>query len=279
MEKKRKGVLLPPMNKRREPSTWPTASPSSLSEDARALYGGGWQRVLDRDWFAPRAGHRYISPSEKDAYEPTARDLAAVAEIEAAGLGALRGDTLYCVPVHERYSVAYGRGTQLIKVYALDSVHMEETLLAVLVGADFESRDQRRDGMVELSISTRHEDGTDVEEDASRTALVDVLNPGQPVFRGYGHVALVGLLRNLRIWPIGTDPALVDDNGKALSEPEICDSCDTAHPYVPYLPPEDDSLKGQIVRITAVPLRGYAVQGDGPGSPTRPEAWRERDEG
>lgn len=284
MEKKRKGVLLPPINKRREPSTWPTASPSSLSEDARALYGEGRQRTLDRNWFAPRAGSRYVSPEEKDAYEPSSRDLAAAAEIEAAGLGTLRGRTLYCTPVHERYTVAYGRGTQLVKVYLIDSVYMEETLLAVLVGADFESRDQRRNGIVELSVSTRHEDGTDFEEDASRTAMVEVLNPGQPVFQGYGRVQMSGLLRKAQLWPIGTDPALMGDEGRgttALPEPEMCTDCKKAHPYVPYLPPEDsdEGLKGSLVKLVAVPVRSYAVSTDGPGSPTRPEAWRERDEG
>lgn len=284
MEKKRKGVLLPPINKRREPSTWPTASPSSLSEDARALYGKGRQRTLDRNWFAPRAGSRYVSPEEKDAYEPSSRDLAAAAEIEAAGLGTLRGRTLYCTPVHERYTVAYGRGTQLVKVYLIDSVYMEETLLAVLVGADFESRDQRRNGIVELSVSTRHEDGTDFEEDASRTAMVEVLNPGQPVFQGYGRVQMSGLLRKAQLWPIGTDPALMGDEGRgttALPEPEMCTDCKKAHPYVPYLPPEDsdEGLKGSLVKLVAVPVRSYAVSTDGPGSPTRPEAWRERDEG
>lgn len=275
------GVRLPTMNRRKDPVEWPTASPAVLSEDARALYGAGRQRELDRDWFAPRAGSRYVSPEEKSAYEPGARDLAAVAEIEAAGLGRLRGRTLYCTPVHERYTVAYGRGTQLVKVYLIDSAYMEETLLAVLVGADFESRDQRRDGLVELSVATRHEDGTDVEEDASRTALIEVLNPGPPVFQGYGRVQMSGLLRKAQLWPIGTDPALMGDEGRgttALIEPEMCMDCEKAHPYVPYLPPEDsdEGLKGSLVKLVAVPVRSYAVSTDGPGSPTRPEGWREK---
>ncbi len=44
-----------PMNKRRDPITWPTAKPSALSEDARILYRGGRQLKLDRDPFDPRA--------------------------------------------------------------------------------------------------------------------------------------------------------------------------------------------------------------------------------
>ena len=278
------GVRLPAMNRRKDPVDWPTASPAALSEDARALYGAGRQRELDRDWFAPRAGSRYVSPAEKDFYEPSARDLAAVAEIEAAGLGRLRGRTLHCTPVHEAYTVAYGRGTQLVKVYLIDSVYMEETLLAVLVGADFESRDQRRDGLVELSVATRHEDGTDFEEDASRTALVEVLNPGPPVFHGYGRVQMSGLLRKMQAWPLGTDPALMGDEGRGVSvlpEPEMCESCERPHPYVPYLPPDgsDERLGGSLVKLVAVPVRSYAVASDGPGSPTRPAAWREKKAG
>lgn len=272
-ERRKKGARsreLKTMNSPKKPIDWPLASPLSLSEDARTMYGGGSQRKLDRDYFDRRARNGYVSREDQDKYEPTTRDLAAIAEIEAAGLGRYSAEykTLYLTPVDAAYTVAEGRGSQLIRVYLYDAHLFEKRLLAVLVGGDLESKDSRSGSMPELCVRSRHEDGTDFEHDASSTAILRVVNPTQPTFAGYGRVEFDGLLVEARLYPLGTDVLTVSDADTEAGS--VCDdgTCKKPHPFVPFQPPEAEGLRSpQIVHVECVPIRSYAVSARMPAAP------------
>lgn len=250
-----------PMNHDREPLNWPLMAPAALGDDARLLYGGGRQRTLDRNWFDRRERNRYLTPEEKEAYVPTDRDLAAVAEIEAARLGSYRPEyrNLYLSAVADGYTVAEGRGSQFIRVSLFDDHHEDGQLLAVLVGADLESRDQRSGGMPEVSVRARHDTATDHEHDASSTALFVVRNPTMPVFSGYGHATFLGVLGDVRLYDLGVDPLTAADGHERFDPSELCETCDEPHPYAPFLPPERPELAGRLVKVELLPLRPYLV--------------------
>jgi hypothetical protein len=249
-----------PMDNR--PIQYPLVNLSALSDDGLKMYRSTRGGRLNRDIFDATTRNRYISPAEERAFEPTKRMLAAIKELEDARLATYsntHGHSLSLTQVHEHYTVAYGRGSQFIKVSTF-SKHPEETkLLAVLVGGDLESREVSVNRLHEVSVRCRHEDATDFEHDASSTAQLVVRNPTLPVFAGYGRMRFHGVLTEANLYPLGADPLQqTDEDTNEAGEP--CTSCEVPHPFAPYLPPAADWLQGPIfVVVETLPLRPYLV--------------------
>lgn len=249
------------------PITWPITSPSSLGEDAKLLYKLANTETpsltIHRDWFDGTSPNRYVRSQDAKSYVPSERDLSAIAEIVNARLGTYNPERrrLHVERLHENYTVAYGRGSQLIQVYVSESAHFshEGQLLATLVGADLESR-RNNTSLASIEILARHETATDSEHDASATAALSILAPSIQ-FIGYGSLDIHGFLDEAKLYPIGTDPTQLDDDGIAAGE--MCDSkhCSTPHPFAPYRPDEISiGRKRLFVQATAYPLRPYLVQ-------------------
>ena len=252
------------MNDEARPLTWPIAAPASLGEDARTLYSDGHSIKLDRDYFAPRARSWHVARDTGDKYEPTPRDLAAIAEIEAYRLGSFSKQykQLSFTPTRDDYTVVEGRGSQYVEVYVHEGESLtERRLLAVLVGADLEMRGAYlRTAMRELVVRARHEDATDFEHDASSTALLTILNPTPAEFTSYGRVTLSGLLTEAKVYSLGVDPLAQSDED--MQAGEVCTACFPAHPFAPYLPPELLPLGGRplVVDIECLPIRPYLMR-------------------
>lgn len=253
-----------PMNKPKKAIDWPVALPSSLSEDAQTLYGSGATRTLDRDPFDRAIRNRFVPREEQEAYVASERVLVAAAELNSAALGSYEPEyrTLYATAVHEHYTFAEGRGTQLIHVYALDpGGYVDKRLLAVLVGADIESRSNTgRYDISETWVNARHWDATDAEHDASSTALLKILNPTAPTFTGYGRMAFTGLLVEAHLYGLGVDPLTVGDGD--VDPGDVCTDCKKQHPFAPYQPPKIDSISERpiLVQVECLPIRPYLVQ-------------------
>jgi hypothetical protein len=249
------------MNSKHEAITYPLVTLSSLSDDAQLMHGQGRSQSLRLDPFDRTRRNRYVSPEESQAFVPTERMLAAIAELEDARLAtySAKFKMLYATRVHDQFSFAHGRGSQFIRVSIFDTDPDEALLLAVLIGGDLESRNANSD-FSEISIRARHENATDSEHDASSTASLIVRNVSQPRFSGYGSVKFTGVLTETRMYPIGVDPLSAEDDD--IQPGEICTSCDKPHPFIPYLPPAVNtaSLTGpRFVTIAALPLRAYHV--------------------
>lgn len=247
-----------PMNA--EPVEYPTASLVSLSDDARFVHRYAtrtYDPKVDRDIFDKKQRNAYITPNAP-RFAPTERMLAAFAELEAAGLGSYDAEYgwLRIKRVHDRYTVARGRGAHFITVSTFREHLDEARLLATLVGADFESRNNRP-GVKELTLRARHESATDFEHDASSTALLTIRNISEPEHLMYGHQRYTGVLTEARLYALGVDPVTVED---ADTRPGICDTCEDKHPFAPYQPPvvEDLQLPGFVV-IETFPIRPYLV--------------------
>jgi hypothetical protein len=245
-----------------EPIRYPLVNLSALSSDALRMYRCTRGGRLNRDVFDDATRNRYITPAEERAFEPTPRMLAAIKELEGARLATYsntHGHSLSLTRVHEHYTVAYGRGSQLIRVSTFTDQPHEAQLLAVLVGGDLESRDSSAFRVGEIAVRSRHEDATDFEHDASSTAQLVVRNPAPPVFTGYGRMQFHGVLTEANLYPLGADPlAQSDEDNRYVGE--LCDSCETPHPYAPHLPPKSAWLQGPtFVIVEALPLRPYLV--------------------
>lgn len=244
------------------PIQYPLTNLSALSEDALHLYKYGGGRRLNRDVFDPKTRNRYITPAEEKVFEPTGRMRAAIKELEATKLATYSnkyGHSLSVTRVHEHYTVAYGRGSQIIKVSTFTDRPDEAELLAVLVGGDLESRDSSVFRLSEISVRSRHDDATDFEHDASSTAQLIVHNGAPPVFTGYGRMEFQGVLTEANLYPLGADPLQQSDEDTNY-DGELCDSCEVAHPFAPYLPPKAAWLQGPaFVIVEALPLRPYLV--------------------
>jgi hypothetical protein len=249
------------MNEENGPITWPTAKPASLSADAQHFYAVvESHRPLDRDYFAERAKHRYVSQADADAYQPDERTLAAIAELEAVGLASYMPEykALSIQRVAKQYTVAEGRGSQLIRVFLEEGFN--RVLLAVLVGGDIESRSASGDGLSRLTVRSRHAIATDVEHDASSTAQLTVAAPSYPAFGGYGEMTFTGFLTEAHLYALGEDPL----TQKGFDPAELCDRCEgeDEHPYAPYLPPQvalPPTAVGTVVQVSCLPLRPYLV--------------------
>lgn len=246
-----------------KPLSYPLAGLSGLSEDATLLLqraGAAGSQRLDRDVFEAKSRHRYVSPAERESFVPTERMMAAVRELERFGIAQYseQFQSLYVTRIHDLYTYARGRGSQVITVN-LDGVDgVDGRLLAALVGADLESRTTHGRAGGEIVVRARHETATDFEHDASSTAVLTIRNPSTPVFSLYGRIEFTGVLTEARLYPIGTDPLQVSD---ADTEPgDICDQCKKPHPFAPFQPPLVTTLDlPQFVTVTALPYRGYKV--------------------
>lgn len=249
------------MNGDQKPIDWPTAQPSALSEDAQTIYRyADSGRPLSRDYLDPKARRRYVSQEEGSSYEPSERVLAAIAELKAVGLADFKRKDkfLFINRVSENYTVAEGRGSQLIRAYIRNEETMTAKLLSVFVGGDIESRDSRSGEIPELTVRVRHATATDPEHDAASTALLTISAPTFPSFTGYGRMTFKGFLTEAWLYPMGTDPLVQD----GLDPEDLCSHCDEAHPFAPYLPPRVElplSHRGTVVEIECLPLRPYLV--------------------
>jgi hypothetical protein len=249
-----------PMDSR--PMTFPSRGLSSLSEDARTMYAYGRAPRLNRDVFDPKTRNRFVTAAEAKLFQPTDRMMAAIRELEDAQLGRYsnsRDHSLSVTEIHEHYTVAYGRGSQLITVKTFTDHPDEAELLAVLVGGDLESREASVHRLHEVAVRSRHADATDFEHDASSTAQLVVRNPTLPVFAGYGQMRFHGVLTEAHLYPLGAFPLQQSDEDTRY-DGEPCDSCKTPHPYAPYLPPKAAWLQGPVfVIVETLPLRPYLV--------------------
>lgn len=249
-----------PMDDR--PIRYPLVNLKALSEDARTMYRYGRGRSLSRDVFDPKTRNRYITPAEERLFQPTDRMMAAISELETAQLATYsnsHGHRMAVTLVHEHYTVAYGRGSQLITVKTFAYHPDEAELLAVLVGGDLESRDSSAFQLNEVSMRCRHEDATDVEHDASSTAQLVVRNAAPPTFTGYGRMQFHGVLTEANLYPLGTDPLQQRDED-TRDTGDLCTSCEKPHPFAPYMPPKAAWLQGpQFVIVETLPLRPYLV--------------------
>lgn len=253
-----------------DPIGYPLTLPSSLSADAQIMYRYGRHSRLTRDVFDPKTRNSFMTQAQEKAFEPTERMLAAIAELEEAQLASYSskyGHSLQVTEVHEHYTVAFGRGTQLIRVSTFSEHPDEKQLLAVLVGGDVEGRDSQRSGITEVSVRARHEDATDVEHDASSTAVLTVRMPTPAVFSGYGRVEFQGVLSEARLYGAGVDPLTQNDEDTISGE--MCTECETPHPYAPYQPPVAAWLdQPTLVSVELLPLRPYLVADQEPESPS-----------
>jgi len=248
-----------------EPLSFPLAGLSAVSKDARELHrhaASGSGQYLERDIFDPKTRHRFIPKEEKDKFTPTDRMMSAIAELEAVGLARYEPKyrALYTSRVHKLYTYARGRGSQIITVSLFGKHEDDKRILAVLVGADLESRD-RRSGQHgdEIAIRARHETATDFEHDASSTALLVVRNPSPPVFTGYGRLTFTGVLTEARLYEIGVDPLQINDGDTEAGH--TCDHCDDHHPFAPFQPPLVEDLQGpRFVTVETMPFQAYQVE-------------------
>ncbi|KIA73375.1 hypothetical protein ANMWB30_23020 [Arthrobacter sp. MWB30] len=252
-----------PMDDR--PIEYPLARPASLSSDALLMYRYG--RRLNRDLFEPGHRSRYVSPEEAKAFQPTERMLAAIKELVDAKLAThhtTRGHELALTRVHERYTVAFGRGSQLIMIKTFNRHPEDAELLAVLVGGDLEKGyTQLSAGMSEIVVRSRHDNATDDEHDASSSALLTIRNLTQPSFSGYGAMTFQGVLVEARLYDLGADPVRQNGNGTRVGE--ICTECSSPHPFAPFLPPNADWLTGPtFVIVEAYPFRPFLAAGPPP---------------
>jgi hypothetical protein len=249
-----------------EPMRFPLAQLSSVSSDAQHIYRAiGRKQKVDRDVFDDKKLRSYVSPEEAKEFEPTDRMLAAIAELERVRLAEYRSQykSLYTTIVDDRYTVAYGSGSQLIRVSIFDESPDWSRLLAVIVGGDLETRESF--GMPELSIESRHENATDFEHSRSITARLTLRNFSQPNFRGRGQLKLTGVLSSAHLYPIGTDPLAVSDLDTKAGKQCTNEHCGKPHPFAPYQPPEVESLmRPHFAVVEAFPIRPYMVQAYAP---------------
>lgn len=246
-----------------EPICYPVLNPSSLSEDAQLVYRRCRGDRLDRDVFDDATGNRYISPQEAGAFQPGDRMTAAIRELEGAGLARHAhgpyGHTLNITTVHAHYTVAAGRGSQLIRISVFDRFTENAELLAVLIGADLQSRGGNPARLDEMIVDARHETARDVEHDASTTARLIIQNPTPAQFLDNGRLRFHGVLSEAWLYPLGSDPLEQEDSDtKGTNTP--CTVCPEPHPFAPYLPPEASWLdRPTFVTVEAFPLRPYLV--------------------
>lgn len=244
--------------------TYPTATPASLSPDARvvhAYYDRTSGSRVDLDVFDNEARRRgYVSREAAETFVPTPRFLTAVAELEAVGLASYSTEwkTIRVTGISKYYTVAKGRGSSLIEVRVATDARSEGVLLAVLLGADIETGSDSG-GRSAWTLRARHENATDEEHDAASTAHLTVLHPTVES-ASYGIVTYQGVLTEAHLYPLGTDPLRVDG-----AEVEMCDGgsgCDGPHPYAPYLPPKVALTGPLFATFKAYPVRPYRVAAD-----------------
>lgn len=243
-----------------EPLSYPLAGPSTLSADAALLleHGSGYGAGrLDRDLFAgERELRRYVTEEQARAFVPTSRMIAALEELKSAGLTGWRpgASSFRATALHKHYTYARGRGAHFIKISTFDEHPDDSKLLAVLMGADLQSRRSDYDLDV-IELLAQHPTACDIEHSTSHTAKLVVANPSVPRFSRMGNITFTGVLRQAYLYPIGVDPLRAyGDDGPS---DELCsmDGCEP-HPFAPYLGQEiADLRKPTFVRVEVSPLR------------------------
>lgn len=252
-----------PMND--QPLRYPVASLRDLSQDARFLYGylcENWPSDrLDRDIFDPACLDNFIPAARGEAFQPTDRMEKAIEELVSMELAVVSPGSrrVRIKRVHENYTVAVGRGSQLIRVSTFDDFALDSVLLAVIVGGDLESRQSAAGASSEIAVGSRHEDATDEEHSPARTSRLVIWNPSIPAFNGNGEMSFDGVLVDANLYPLGADPLKQVDADTGRSQ-QICTDCSRAHPFAPFLPPKADWLaQPALVHVEVLPLRPYLV--------------------
>lgn len=236
--------------------TYPTGTWRDLSADARhllAVAAGSSSGKFHRDPFA-KGYHPY-----QDKMGLTERMRAAVDELEAIGVAKWREEylSLSTTPIHTAYTIAQGRGSNFVRVYADDpDLYPRGILLAVALGGDIRPSDLWGRPGAELVV--RHHTATDFEHDAAYTMRMSMWMIGSPELSDYGGAKVQGVVRDYYAYPMGVDPTKVEDD----ETPEkMCTSehCETPHPFAPYLPPQLEALTGELVTIELRPMRPWRI--------------------
>lgn len=277
---------------RNEKPAYPLMRHTALGTDAQTLMSR-WVSVhaegshtLDRDLFADK-WRGYVTREQAEAYRPDARTTAAIEEIEAAGLATYQVSkhspqgSLRVERTVDAYTVANGLAgldgddaldaettTNLVEVFlvprdqARNPNRTDGVRFATLVGATV---DVRTDGdWPTLLVDVRHPSATDVDHSSARLARIEVAGVHQA--RSYtGASIYLGMLIDARLYAIGVDPALLDDDGQAVDEPYLCehDSCPPHAHGVPYLPPARDDVKKWVpwvAKVVVTPMPVHRAQ-------------------
>jgi hypothetical protein len=214
---------------------YPLIRPDQLSDAARALYS---------QLGSPR--------SLRQAQDRAAMFPETAAELIAAGLATTgwKGQ-LESVKVSAHYTRATGDGSVLVVIREanLDFPH-KGTLLAVIEGASTMLRRDR--AVTELTLRAHRDGVTDFEHSASRLFSADVVLP-QLLEARDAETMWAGTLTELNAYAAGVDPLAQDDGD---THPGTCDSCETAHPFAPYLPPRIRT-GSETVTVEIRPLTGH----------------------
>lgn len=252
-----------PMND--QPLRYPVTTPRSLSSDARFLYeflSENWPMDrFDRDVFEPGILDKFIPAAQGKAFQPTDRMEKAIEELVSMDLAvrSLGSSRVRIKRVHEYYTIATGRGSQLIRVSVIDDLALDSILLAVIVGGDLESREAIRGNPSEIVLGSRHEDATDEEHSPARTSHLVIRNPSIPAFNGHGEMSFNGVLVGANLYPFGADPLKAVDEDTGRSQ-QTCTECQQPHPFAPFLPPNAYWLDRPVfVHVEVLPLRPYLV--------------------
>lgn len=248
---------------------YPTVPLAELSQDALTLYkiGAGSSLPLDRDWFAPNA-HRMsqyaLLPGFKPDpdFQPDQRLRAAIDELVAAGfVSDPSGNTLWITRVASDYTLAVGDGPWSITVSLVNrpgQYKAEGLLRVVLEGAELDTSEQTYGGP-NVRLATYVPNALDFEHSSAYSASIELRLPTFPMI-STTQIRLWGMIANAHLYPLGTDPLLLDDHSnEAITEPVRCelDQCSDEHeggsPHfiAPYLPPQVDALTGALVCVEA----------------------------
>lgn len=162
---------------------------------------------------------------------------------------------------HPAYSEAVGDGCFDIGVYlptvdrqyggpTMRAFTSEQrmTALAAITGANYSIHD------LEFRIWAKGS-ATDAEEDRSYYADVH-LGLMTLIWHSYGESTYVGVLLSARLYPLGVDPLLAEDDD---TKSGWCTDCAERHPFAPFLPPVRSDLValGERIVIVKVAPRGW----------------------
>ncbi|QWF85747.1 hypothetical protein [Amycolatopsis sp. CA-230715] len=236
---------------------YPTVALTGLSPDAQRLYhlgtAGYWNQLwLNRNWF-DRKQVRLSASQLNPNFKPRRRLLNAIAELTAADYALPQDDgSFWMIRVEpDVYTIAHGDDFWDIVVSRVlfpDIVSPTKTFLAVLSGARIVTQFDENRMVLNVYVP-----GTGNEVHGPRCAAsITIRLPTFPRFEG-NELLLWGITETVHLYPLGTDPTLVDvrDHNSTLTEPVLCDNvhCVTKpHILAPWMPPRRD-LAPQMVRV------------------------------